>query len=307
MRAARIHHFGGPEAIAIEDIPVPEPGPGEIRIRVHVASVNPVDYKIREGKFLPEDKLPLTLGRDVSGTVDQIGEGAGDEFQPGDTVFAMLPPDSGGYAEFAVARAEHCARCPNRLDDVGAGSLGLAGLTAWQGLFDHGGLRAGQRVLIHGAAGGVGHLAVQFARARGAEVLATCAGEDADFVRGLGAKEVIDYKSERFEDRARDIDLVFDLVAGETQDRSWSVLRDGGTLISTLSEPDKDKAAQHHARGARYMARPNGAELKEIAGLIDAGEVTPKVDRVFPLEAAAEAQRVLEQEHSCGKIVLKVA
>lgn len=307
MKAARIHRFGGPEVIRIEDIPTPEPGQGEVLIRVHAASVNPVDWKIRQGGYLSEDKLPMTLGRDVCGTIDQMGAGAGDGFKMGDAVFAMLAREQGGNAEFAIARADICAPKPGKLDPVQTGSLGLASLTAWQGLFDHGGLRQGQRVLIHGAAGGVGHLAVQFAVARGAEVFATCGAQDKDFVRGLGAAEVIDYKSERFEDRARDIDIVYDLIGGETQDRSWSVLKRGGIIVSTLTEPDKAKAAAHGARGTHYMAQPNGAELREVAGLVDQGKVKPAIDRVLPLASVAEAHRVLEHEHVRGKVVLQVA
>jgi NADPH:quinone reductase-like Zn-dependent oxidoreductase len=306
MKAVRIHEFGGPETLRVEDLPVPEPGAGEVRIRVLAASVNPVDYKMRNGGYLPPDALPLTLGRDVAGVVDAVGDGV-DTFSPGDAVFAMLDREHGGYVEFVVQPAANCARQPARLDAIQAAAVPLAGLTAWQGLFDHGGLQAGQRVLVHGAAGGVGHFAVQFAGARGATVFATCSGQDADFVRGLGISEVIDYRSERFEDRVGEVDLVYDLVAGETQDRSWSVLKDGGVLVSTLQEPDQAKAAAKHARGVHYMAQPNGGQLADIARLIDAGEVAPRIDRVFPLDAAAEAETALEKDHVRGKIVLQVA
>ena len=291
----------------MDEVPVPEPGPGQMRIRVQAASVNPVDYKIRRGGYLPADKLPITLGRDVAGVVERLGPGVDGAFREGSAVFAMLERDNGGNAELTLARPDICAPVPRGLDAVQAGAIPLAGLTAWQGLFDHGGLQEGQRVLIHGGAGGVGHLAVQFAKARGAQVFATCAGQDAEFVHGLGADVVIDYKAERFEDRARDLDVVFDLVAGEVQDRSWAVLRQGGILVSTLAEPDQQKAAARGARGTRYMAQPNGAELREIAGLVEDGRVRAHVDRTFPLAAVAEAHRVLEHEHVRGKIVLQVA
>ena len=303
MKAARIHRFGGPDVIAIDDLPDPEPKPGEVLIRVHAASVNPVDYKIRQGGFLPEDKLPIALGRDVAGIVERLGAGVG-ELAVGDAVFAMLPAQ-GGNAELVTARPEICARKPRRLDQIQAGALGLAALTAWQGLFEHGGLRTGQRVLIHAAAGGVGHLAVQFAAAVRAEIFATCSGEDLAFVRELGAAEAIDYKTQRFEDRARDVDLVFDLIGGETQERSWPVLRRGGIMVSTLTEPDKQKAAAHGARGANYMAQPNGSQLQEIAALIEDGKVTPSIQRAFPLAAVADAHRALEHDHIRGKIVLQ--
>ena len=305
MKAVRIHEFGGPETLKVEDLPIPEPGAGEVRIRVMGASVNPVDYKMRNGGYLPPDALPLTLGRDVAGVVDAVGEGV-DRFRVGEAVFAMLDRDHGGYVEFVVQAAGNCARKPARLDFIQAAAVPLAGLTAWQGLFDHGALQSGQRVLIHGAGGGVGHMAVQFARARGAAVIATCSTADVDFVKSLGVAEVIDYKTERFEARARNVDLVFDLVAGDTQDRSWAVLKDGGAMISTLKAPDPAKAAAKRARAAHYMAQPNGAELGEIGRLVDSGQVMPRIDRVFPLDEAARAEAALEHDHVRGKIVLEV-
>ena len=306
MKAIRIHEFGGPEVLRVEDLAAPEPGPGEVLIRVRASSVNPVDYKIRNGGYLPPERLPLTLGRDVAGVVDKVGPGVAD-YAPGSAVYAMLAPEQGGYAEFVTAKAEHCAPMPGRLDFVQAAAVPLAALTAWQGLFDHGGLESGQTVLIHGAAGGVGHFAVQFCRVRGCFVHVTASPEDRDFLRALGADEVIDYHAERFEDRVRKVDLVFDLVAGETQDRSFAVLKEGGALISTLKEPDQQKAARMHLRAAKhYMAQPNGAELAEIGKLIDMGLVMPQVTRVFPLEQAAQAEKTLETEHVRGKIVLQV-
>jgi NADPH:quinone reductase-like Zn-dependent oxidoreductase len=305
MKAVRIHEFGGPEVLRVETQPRPEPAPGEVLIRVEAASVNPVDYKMRNGGYVPQSALPLTLGRDVAGIVE-AGPGETGGFKDGDAVYAMLARDRGGYVEFVAVKAADCARKPERLDFIQAAAVPLAALTAWQGLFDYGHLTAGQRVLIHGASGGVGHFAVQFAKARGATVFATCSGEDVAFVRGLGADEAIDYRAERFEDRARDIDLVYDLVAGETQDRSWAVLKDGGAMVSTLKEPDAAKAAEKHARAAHYMAQPNGGQLAEIARLIDDGKVVPTIAAVFPLEDAAKAEKQLEDEHVRGKIVLEV-
>jgi len=307
MKAMRIHEFGGPEVLQFEELPTPEPNDGEVRIRVMAASVNPVDYKIREGGYprVKADQLPLTLGRDVAGVVDRVGAGVS-EFGVGQEVYAMLPPDRGGYAEYVAVIAADCAAKPGRIDDVQAAATPLAGLTAWQGLFDHGGLKAGQDVLIHGAAGGVGHLAVQFARAIGARVIATGREEDIGFLTRLGAVQIIDYKAQRFEDEIAPVDMVFDLVNGETQDRSWKVLKEGGAMVSTLRAPSEQEAARRHARAAHYMAEPNGGELAEIARLIDSGEVIPIVDRTYPLAAAAEAERRLENEHVQGKIVLRV-
>jgi NADPH:quinone reductase-like Zn-dependent oxidoreductase len=305
MHAVRIHEFGGPEVLRLEDIPDPQPGPGEVLVEVKASSVNPVDYKIRNGGYLQPDQLPLTLGRDISGVVRRCGAGERN-FEQGQAIYAMLPFDRGGYAEMAAIPEAACARKPERLDFVQAAAVPLAALTAWQGLFDHGKLEQGQLVLIHGAAGGVGHFAVQFARARGAQVIATCSAEDQGFVLGLGAKEVIDYKAERFEDEVEKVDLVFDLIGGDTQTRSFAIVREGGALISTLNEPDRQKLAEHGIRGGRYTAQPNGDQLEQIGRLIDSGRVTPAVDRTYPLARAAEAEDWLEHRHVRGKIVLTV-
>ncbi|WP_245273639.1 NADP-dependent oxidoreductase [Mesorhizobium sp. WSM3224] len=306
MQSVRIHAFGGPQVLTLETAPTPEPQPEEILVRIHAASINPVDYKIRNGGYVEKDRLPLTLGRDFSGVVERCGPNV-EAFKPGDAVYAMLTPDRGGYAEFVAAKAQDCAAKPERLDHLHAAAVPLAALTAWQGIFDHGGVSAGQRTLIHGAAGGVGHFAVQFAKARGATVFATCSGRDIDFVQSLGADEAIDYKNQRFEDAVRDVDLVYDLVAGETQERSWSVLKEGGTIVSTLQQPSKEKAAERKARGTHYMAKPDGAQLAEIGRLIDEGTVRVEVGKVFPLRQAADAERALEEGHVRGKVVLKVA
>ena len=272
------------------------------------ASVNPVDFKNREGKtpFVAEDDLPVTMGRDVSGVIEALGTRAHNMIRVGDPLYALLGNDRGGYAEYVVVKATELTAPPKGGDHVAAAAVPLAGLTAWQGLFDHGGLAPGQRVLIHGGAGGVGHFAVQFAKAKGAVVFATASGDDLDFVRQLGADTVIDYKEQRFEDVAHDIDVVYDLIGGETQERSWAVLKPGGIIVSTLTEPDQDRAAREGKRGTRYTAQPNAAQLGEITALIDAGKVRVHVDRTFALEQAATAQKSLEEDHVRGKIVLTV-
>ncbi|WP_134496143.1 NADP-dependent oxidoreductase [Microvirga pakistanensis] len=307
MKAIRIHRFGGPEVLTLDDVPWPQPKDDEVLVRVHAASVNPVDYKIRGGSYsVKEDQLPYTLGRDLSGTVELLGTRA-HTLKAGDPIFAFIGMDRGAYAEYVVVKAMEMAAKPDSLDHVQAAAVPLAGLTAWQGLFDHGHLQAGQRVLIHGGAGGVGHLAVQFAKAKGADVLTTASGSDLDFVHGLGADEVIDYEAERFEDRVSDVDLVFDLVSGDTQDRSWGVLKEGGILVSTLGQPPAGKAAQHNVQATGYRAQPNPAQLSEIGRLIDDGQVRVVVDRIFPLTEAGVAQDYLEQEHVRGKVVLRVS
>ncbi len=306
-RAVRIHTFGGPEVLRLEDVPFPQPQDDEVLLRVHAVSVNPVDYKTRSGGYpmVKQDQLPIVLGRDVSGTVETCGTRA-HTLRPGDPIYAMLGPDRGGYAEYVVVKATEMAAKPQRLDHVQAAAVPLAGLTAWQGLFDYGGLQAGQRVLIHGGAGGVGHFAIQFAKARGAHVATTVGTDDVEFARSLGADDAIDYKRQRFEDAVHDVDVVLDLIGGETQERSWAVLKPGGILVSTLTQPSQDRARERGARGTRLMARPNGEQLNEIAGLIDAGKVHPVISGTFRLDEAQAAQQCLEQGHVRGKIVLRV-
>ena len=308
MKAVRIHEFGGPDVLKLEDLPQPEPGPGEVLIKVRAAGVNPVDYKIREGKYpaVQADQLPVILGRDVAGMVVALGEGV-DAFAVDDAVLAMLPQDRGGYAEWVTVPAELCARSPENLDMIQAASVPLAALTAWQGLFTHGELEAGQSVLIHGASGGVGPFAVQFAKQRGAQVFATASGDKRGFVESLGADRVIDYRAERFEDVVRDVDLVFDLIGGETQDRSWAAIRPGGRLVSTLQQPDDHMAAKLGILASRYTCQPDGGQLREIARLIAEDKVKVTVDKVFPLDHAGEAENHLQEHHVTGKVVLKIS
>lgn len=306
MKAVRIHTFGGPEVLRLEDLPIPAPAPDEVLIKVEAAGVNPVDYKIRSGEFKPIGlQTPLTLGRDVSGVVEQTGARV-EHLSAGDQVYALLDRDHGSYAEYVLARAADVVRKPDRLDHLHAAAVPLASMTAWQGLFDHGRLQPGERVLIHGASGGVGHFAVQFAKDRGAYVIATARGEDADLLRTWGADEVIDYRAEKFDERVRDVDLVLDLVAGETQQRSWRCLRPGGRLVSTLQPPSEAEAVRHHAKGEAFMVEPNGGQLEAIGRLIDAGKVSVFVQQTFPLPDVRQAHDYLENEHVRGKVVLAV-
>jgi NADPH:quinone reductase-like Zn-dependent oxidoreductase len=308
MLAVRIHDFGGPEVLRVDTIPRPEPKAEEVLVRVHAASVNPVDFKTRSGSFpvVTRDKLPITLGRDISGIVELAGSGVR-SFTQGQAVFALLDPEHGGYAEYVAIKAGLCAAKPRTLDHAEAAAVPLAALTAWQGLFDQGQLQAGQQVLIHGGAGGVGHMAVQFAKARGARVIATVGSGDIDFVRELGADQAIDYKAQRFEELVRDVDVVFDLIGGDTQTRSWSVLKRGGVLVSTLGKPPDEAARKHQARGAGFLAEPNAGQLSEVAQLIDAGKVRVVVQGRYRLRDAVQAQRKLEHEHVRGKLVLEVS
>jgi NADPH:quinone reductase-like Zn-dependent oxidoreductase len=304
MQAVRIHRFGGPEVLQLDEVDRPPTDGGKLRIKVAAAGVNPVDYKIRRGGYpgVSDADLPITLGKDVAGVV----EAAAGDFKVGDEVYAHLAWPDGAYLDYAVVVSGGAAAKPKTIDMIAAAGVPLAATTAWQGLFDHGDLQAGQTVLIHGGSGGVGGFAVQFAKAKGARVIATASGDGVQTVRDYGADAVVDYKSQRFEDVAHDVDLVFDLIGGETQDRSYAVLKPGGALISTVQNPDKAKAAEKHLKAERYMATPNGGQLAEIAALIDAGKVKVKVARTFPLAQAGDAHRFLENDHPNGKVVLLV-
>src|SRR2546430_10272701 len=246
MKAVQIHAFGGPEVMQYEDVPQPQPKANEILVRVHAAGVNPVDWKIREGHL--SGALPMIMGIDFSGVVESVGAGV-TKYRSGDAVFGQVADESGSYAEYAVAMESDIARKPEGLDHIRAAALPVAGLTPWQALFDTANLSAGQKVLIHGAAGGVGSFAVQFAKWKGARALGTASGDHVEQVRQLGADEVIDYRKTKFEEVARDVDVVLDTIGGETQERSWQVLKRGGVLVSLVQPPSVEKAAARGARG----------------------------------------------------------
>jgi NADPH:quinone reductase-like Zn-dependent oxidoreductase len=307
IRKVRIHRFGGPEALCVDQVEQSMPDALQLLVSVKAASVNPVDIKIRKGQYpsVKEDRLPYTLGRDVSGIVEKCGAQA-TECGIGDEVLGVVGIDGGGYAEKAVLDQGALARKPASLDHLQAGAIPLAGLTAWQGLFRRGQLKRGQSVLIHGGSGGVGHFAVQFAKAVGARVLTTVSTDNIEFARGLGADVVIDYKTQRFEDQAQNLDMVFDLIDRETRERSWSLLKRGGVLISTLTEPSQEKAKEHGVRALRFTVEPDGAELAEVVELVAAGKVIPHVQKSFRLEEAAEAMGIVERGGTVGKTLLSV-
>ena len=305
MKAVRIHDFGGADMLREESLPVPQPGDDELLVKVCAASINPVDYKIRKGGYIGPEQLPVTMGRDISGVIESRGANIRD-FARGDAVYAMLGRDRGGYAEYVILKPGEYAAKPAKLDHVRAAAVPLAALTAWQGIFDHGGLAAGQRVLIHGGAGGVGHMAIQFAKAKGAWVATTVSKSDLGFARDLGADRVIDHRNEDFSEQLHDLDLVYDLIGGEVQKKSVKVLKHSGALITTVG-PAEGLGKEKHIRATHYMAQPNGNQLGEIAKLIDEGKVHVVVDAVFLLADAARAQEMLEKEHIRGKIVLEVS
>jgi NADPH:quinone reductase-like Zn-dependent oxidoreductase len=304
MKAIRIHRFGDSSVLRFEYVEIPRPQVGEVLVKIAAASVNPVDYKIRQGEFPPvgADKLPITLGRDFSGVVAQPGSGVG-QFVKGDRVFGMVGGDA-SYADYAVIKASHLAKIPPNLDFIRAAAVPLAAQTAWQALFGHGQLEVGQQVLIQGASGGVGHFAVQLASARGAMVYATGSEKSTRLIQALGADRVIDYKKERFENVCSDLDLVINLVPGDMQQRSWAVLRPGGTLVSTLSLPARNRPDAYGKNSCFFLVEPGGAQLEEIAQLIRGELVNVKINATFPLKYAAQAQDYLEQSHVEGKVVL---
>jgi NADPH:quinone reductase-like Zn-dependent oxidoreductase len=312
MKAIRIHNYGGPEVLHYEDAPRPQPQAGEVLVRVHAAGVNPIDWKVREGHmkdFWPH-KFPLILGWDLSGVVEELGTGpaAAGRFKIGDEVYSLPDPTrNGAYADYIVVREPELARKPNSLHHIRAAAIPLAALTAWQSLLETAQLQPGQRVLIHAGSGGVGHLAVQLAKWKGAYVFATASTKNQDLLRELGVDEPIDYTQQRFEDIARKIDIVLDTLGGETQERSWSVLKKGGVLVSLVQPPSEEKAKELGVRAAIIGVQPNGAQLAEIAKIIEAGKLAPVIDRILPLSEARRAHQLSQSGHTHGKIALRVS
>lgn len=304
MKAVRIHEFGGPEVLKYEDIPEPQPGPGEIRIRIIAAGVNPMDWKIRKG-LVGKLPLPMIMGLDVAGVVDALGHG-GVFFQPEEEVFAKVSMGDGGYAEYTVVNSTQAARKPRSIGFIESASIPTAGLAAWQALFDIAGLEKGQSVLIHGASGGVGTFAVQFARWKGAFVVATASGTNIEFLKSIGANVVINYTNQRFEDIVCDMDVVLDTVGGDTFDRSWGVLKPGGFLVSTVASIPEGAAEEHCVRAQTLMTRADGKELAQIAEIIDEMKVKPVVTTILPLSDAQKAHEMSERRHMRGKIVLLI-
>ncbi|UVF22829.1 NADP-dependent oxidoreductase (plasmid) [Microvirga terrae] len=308
MMAWRVHEFGPPQTMTFESVPRPNPGPGEVLVKVRAASVGPWDGWIRSGNSALPQPLPLTLGSDLAGDIEAVGPDVTD-LRVGDQVYGVTNPRFiGAYAEYAVASAAMIAPKPTSLSHIEAASVPVIAVTAWQGLFDQAQLTAGQTVLIHGAAGNVGSYAVQLARQAGLRTIATAAADDLTYVRELGADTVVDYKSEPFEDVARDVDAVLDLVGGDTQTRSFQVLRRGGKLISAVSQPDQELAKSLGVDATFFLVDVTTRHLTEIAGLIDSGALRTRVGAVLPFADAREAHLMLEgiRRPPKGKIVLAV-
>jgi NADPH:quinone reductase-like Zn-dependent oxidoreductase len=306
MKAVLIHQYGGPEELKYEETADPVMNPDDVLIKIYSTSVNPVDWKIRKGQGKSQTGFPLILGRDVSGVIEKVGDKV-TNFQPGDEVYAN--PDisrPGTYAEYVAVRAGEVALKPITIGHELAAAIPLGGLTAWQGLFDHGELKSGQKILIHGAAGGVGNMAVQLAKWKGAFVIGTASAKNISFLKDLGADEVIDYKNEDFSEKLKDLDVVFDTIGGEVQAKSLKVLKPGGILVSTVGIKDQAALTAKGIKGAQYMAQPSADQLQALAQLVDAGKIKPVVSKIFPLKEIEEANRISEEGHTRGKIVLTV-
>jgi NADPH:quinone reductase-like Zn-dependent oxidoreductase len=304
MNAIRIHEFGSPDVLQYETAPQPEPAADEVLVRVHAAGVNRVDTAVRGGNF-GEVPFPWIPGWDLSGTVEAVGADVA-EFEDGDDVYGMVrfPEPGNTDAEYAAVPADEIVEKPESLDHTEAAGVPLVALTAWQALFDKGELSEGQQVLIHAAAGGVGHMAVQLAKSQGAHVIGTASGYNEGFLRGLGVDEFINYRETRLEEELDDVDLVVDPIGGDTREQSYEVLTEGGILAALVGEISDEQAEEYDVHARRVDTRPDAATLSEISELIDAGEVEPTISTTLPLADAPEAHEQIAGGHTRGKIVL---
>jgi len=298
MRAVRFHETGGPEVLKVEEVDRPSPGEGEVLIRVRAASVNPVDWKFRRGYM--DAPLPAIPGRDMAGTVEESNDS---RLSPGDDVFCGV---GSAYAEYVVAPADVIAKKPAELSFEQAASIPVAGLTAWQGLFDKGGLESGQTALIAGASGGVGHFAVQFAHHAGARTVGTGSGRNRDFVLGLGADDFVDYTSQDVSSEVSDVDVALDTVGGDVTATLVPTLREGGAIVTIASAPPEEAAAERGARAIMHVTSQSSEPLTRIAELVVAGDVRIEISEVLPLDEVQRAHELSEGGHVRGKIVLTV-
>jgi NADPH:quinone reductase-like Zn-dependent oxidoreductase len=307
VRAARVHEFGSPAVISIEGVEKQQPGRGEVLVRVAAAGVGPWDGWIRAGKSALPQPLPLTLGSDLSGVVEAVGPDVS-QLKVGDAVFGVTNPRFvGAHADYAVASVAMVAKKPSKIGHIEAASLPVIAVTAWQALFDQAKLAAGQSVLILGAAGNVGALAIQFAHKAGLKVFATASARDLDRVRLLGADHPID-RDARFEDVVGTVDAVIDLVGGDAQSRSFAILKKSGRLVSAVSQPDQELAARHRVEAGFFLVNVTTAHLDSIAKMVEAGDLVTNVGTVLALEQVAEAHEMMEgaRPNNGGKIVLKI-
>ncbi|MFD8704150.1 NADP-dependent oxidoreductase [Kitasatospora sp. NPDC059648] len=309
MRVITQERLGGPEVLTIVDVPEPLPLPTEVLVRVKAIGLNPLEARLRAGEFPLIGRPPFVLGWDISGVVEEGPQTW--RLRPGDEVFGMplFPRAAGAYAEMVSAPAVHLVRKPASLSHVEAAALPLVGLTAWQGLVDLGGVTEGDRVLVHGGGGGVGHVAIQIAKAFGAHVITTASGRKRKFVEGFGADEVIDYTAVDFTEAVRDIDVVLDTIGGDTVERSLEVLRPGGHLVTAVAEEESELIARYEAAGMRFSGiavDPDPVALRGLVELVDQGRLRVHVQETFPFERVADAHRMLDGGHLQGKLVLTV-
>lgn len=309
MKAAQINGYGGEHVVVVQDSAQPQPGKNQVLVRVFAAGVNPFDWKVREGlmRQMAELKFPATLGGDVAGVVEALGEGASG-FAVGDEVYGQAGALSGkgSFAEFTLVNVKSLANKPQSLDFVAAAALPLAAVSAYQALVDHAKLSAGQKVLIHGAAGGIGTFAVQLAKHLGAHIAVTVAPDAADYVTSLGANECIDYTAQDFTELIQDYDVVFDLVGGDVTARSYQALKKGGILVSMLSQPDEALTAKYGVRMVGQFTQVTTARLQAVAGLVDGGALRLQAIKVFALDEAPRALEFVHQGKQHGKVVIRV-
>jgi NADPH:quinone reductase-like Zn-dependent oxidoreductase len=307
MRAVVIHAYGGPEVMKLEDVARPEPADDEVLIRVVAASINPVDVAIRKGYFAKLlGNFPLILGMDAAGIVEKVGSKV-TKYKAGDPVFAFFTlKGEGGYAEFVTAKEDELAPKPGTVSFAQAAGAGAAGATAWEALIDMANLRAGQTVLIHGGSGGVGHLAIQIAKAKDAKVFATASTANQEFLRQMGADVAIDYTRTKFEDVVKDVDVVLDTVGRDTLERSYSVVKRGGIIVSIVDEPKPAALETHGIRGVTLRCTPKAGVLEELSKLMEAKKLTPVITQTFPMTQVVQAQGQIATGHTRGKIVLNI-
>jgi len=308
MKAIVVHQFGGPEVLKMENVPKPEPKEDEILVKVIAAGVNSFDGGLRSGKWAKIFKIemPWIPGYDIAGTVEKVGANV-TKFKPGDPVYALIALlGGGGYAEYAIAKQDQAAPKPATISFAEAAGVPSVALTAWQALVDKANVQSGQTVLIHGASGGVGMFAIPIAKIRGARVFATASTANQDFLKELGADVTIDYKTQKFEEIAKDIDVVVDGVGGETMSRSYPIVKKGGILVSLVEPPDQTQLNKYGIRGTSIGVKPNGEQLARIGKLIDEKGIKIVISDTFALADAATAETKADTGHARGKIVLRV-
>lgn len=311
MRAIQISGYGGREVVRLSDkAPRPKPQAGQVLVEVHAASVNPFDWKVRQGlvQQMAQLTFPATLGGDCAGIVAELGEGVAN-FTVGQAVYGQANALSGvgSFAEYTPVKADSLASRPKSVDDIAAAALPLAGVSAYQAVVDTLHLQRGQKILVHGGAGGIGSFAIQLAKHLGAHVATTAAADDTDYVKSLGADEVIDYKTQAFETLLHEFDAVYDTVGGETYTRSYLVLKQGGAIVSMLEQPNEDLMQKHGVTAFSQFTQVTTERLTKLAELVDQGALKINIDKVFPLEQASDALDYVQAGRQRGKVVLRIS